>query len=154
MQEERHDGRGCQVGGVHIAEPELHPVGHACFPRVGSRALDEHRVDLDAHAARPELPGGRDRNASVAGSEIVDHVAWPDGGHLEHRANDRHRRRLVAHVAAGNGAAADCRDQRKGSGEPESGGGLHHLILDRTPNRRTNHPVLACRGRRGRFTPP
>src|SRR2546427_482109 len=59
---------------------------------------DEPRLDLDTDAAGAELLRGRNRNAAVAGSEIVDDVGRRDVRHLQHRLDDVLRRRDVANV--------------------------------------------------------
>ena len=54
---------------------------------------DAHRIDVDADAARAVGLRRGDRNAAVAGAEVVDDVVLGHLGQLEHRVDDFLRRR-------------------------------------------------------------
>src|SRR5690606_9512868 len=54
---------------------EIDKVFHAHIACVLHGVGDTGRIDLDAYAARPEMPGGGHHDAPVAATEVVQYVA-------------------------------------------------------------------------------
>lgn len=139
MQEERHDGRLTQIGGIHVAQSKLYLVGHPGLLCGRLRAGEQDRIDLDADTSRPVLLRGGDRDPPIARAEIEDDILGPDAGHLQHFAHDRHRGRFVSHVPARDSSA--CEPDRQNGGERHTGHEPHedHTALSPARTRSPAH---------------
>ena len=66
----------------------VHAMGDFGFVGNPPRQLDQVRVELDADTAGAVFLRGDDRDAPVAGPEIVDHIIGTDLGQLQHGVGD------------------------------------------------------------------
>ena len=137
MQEERHDGGGPDVRCIHVAEPELHFVFYTCLTRLRLRLSHQGGVDLNADTTRAELLCGGDRDAAVAGAEVIDDVLRADLSQFQQCAHDRHWRGLVANVLSGYRAAAGrhepSEDESDDARQSSSIGGQRLTITESAP---------------------
>ena len=110
----------------------LYPAFDALRLRVGIRLGDTLRVDIDPGRRDPRALDRRDRDATVARSQIVEHVAVPDLRQVEHRLHHFGRGRHIDHVGRAallhGGRAGRCfdraaRHQHGGGGDDQ----LHGL---------------------------
>jgi hypothetical protein len=63
---------------------------------IGAGLRDQVGIDVEADGARAFFCGGDD-DATVAGAEIVNHIAFLDAGKLDHFVDDDLRRRHEGH---------------------------------------------------------
>ena len=97
-QEQRDDRRLADVRLEEILLHEPDAIADARLRQVVVGFTDANGVDLDADAARSVLFRRGNRDAAVAGPEVVDHVGCRDARQLQHRVDDTIRRRHELHI--------------------------------------------------------
>src|SRR2546429_7159848 len=104
FEEEQSHHRGfADIRLEQVAAHEAYAVLDPAAARAVHRHAQRHRVDLDADAARAEVPRRGDDDAAVAAAQVVDHVLRARARELEHRGNRRVRARKIRYLGIENG---------------------------------------------------
>ena len=97
-QVQRHYRCARYVGVKQIGFDERHSIGELDVAGHLQGHVDQPGIQLDADASRPVLLRCQNRNPSVAGPEVVDHVASACPRQLQHLVRHGLRRRHEVHI--------------------------------------------------------